>query len=207
MTGVLIGELMSTPAVTVGPGTLIREAIGLMGQHRLTAMPVIGPGSELIGIISEADVIGDLVFPDQRAHAARVAPSPGPGVHRVDEVMTRHVITVPVNADLATAAELMMTSAVKSLPVVKGYRVVGMISRSDIVHALARRDALIEREVDDLLRVSGTDWTVHVTAGIATIDGPRDDAERELVEVLAGSVPGIIGIQFSAPRLPGTRRT
>jgi len=195
----LVGELMSTPAVAVRPSTTIHEAIRLMDRHRLTAMPVLGQNGALAGILSEADVIGVLVRPDPRAHAERVMPTAGPEVRRVDEVMSRHVVTVPVDADMVVAIALMADTAVKSLPVIDDDRVVGLISRSDIVRTLARADDAIESQLDALLQASGTDWTVEVHDGVATFEGGQQESDGELVQILAGTVPGVVGIRFVTP--------
>ena len=106
--------------------------------------------------------------------------------------MNRHPVTVLATADLTTAAQLMSDAAVKSLPVVdEADRVLGVISRRDLVHLLARTDDAIERDLVDLLRRIGTDWTVDVRNGAVTVGGAIRPAERAVAELAAMTVLGV----------------
>jgi predicted transcriptional regulator len=106
--------------------------------------------------------------------------------------MNRHPVTVEATTDLATAAQLMTDTAVKSLPVVDEHaQVVGVVSRRDIVHILARSDSAMERDLDDLFRRVGTDWMVDVRDGAVTVTGPILPNERALAEAAARTVPGV----------------
>lgn len=190
----LVKELMSSPVITVRPGTSLKEATQLLEHHAITAMPVIDGHGDLVGVISEADVIQDAVLEDPRAHVLPVRLTSGPRATRVADVMSHHVLSVPVQADVAEAANLMIGTAVKSLPVVDDGHVVGMVSRRDIVRVLARRDESIEVEIDELVRLSGENWNVEVNEGVVIVDGPETNAERELAQVLVCTVPGVVGI-------------
>jgi CBS domain-containing protein len=114
----------------------------------------------------------------------------------VRDVMSRHAVAVHPETDLVTAVDIATSTGIKSLPVVdEENRVVGMLSRRDVVRMLARRDDLIEQDVDALLRSSGVrDWLVDVHDGVAEISGPADRHERVLAQVLAGSVPGVVEV-------------
>jgi predicted transcriptional regulator len=114
--------------------------------------------------------------------------------------MSTHPLTVTSDTDLAKAADLMTSTAVKSLPVVDHTDVVGVVSRHDIIRLLSRADPRIEAEIDELFRESGHDWLVDVEDGIAIVDGPVDDAQQRLAEALVCSVPGVVGISFRSSR-------
>lgn len=196
----LVREVMTTTVVSVGPDDSVKEAVELLAKHGITAMPVLDSDGELVGVLSEADVLNEAFLPDQRAHEKPVQISGGPAMTRVGEVMSRHVLTVPPGADLAEAAGLMLDTVAKSLPVVDGDRVVGMLSRRDLVALLARRDVDIEAGLDELFRTAGYDWTVAVSDGVVTVAGPEEDAEVEVAKVLVGTVPGVVGLYFPAQR-------
>ncbi|MGO4257406.1 CBS domain-containing protein [Marmoricola sp. RAF53] len=196
----LVREVMTSSVVSVSPGTTLKQVLALLAEHRVTALPVLDDTGRLVGVVSEADVLAETVVPDQRAHERPVEPGPGPGSTRVEQVMSRHLLTVPPAAEVAEAAALMIGSTVKSLPVIERGRLVGMISRRDLVAVLARGDAAIEAEVDELVRASGYDWTAEVDDGVVLLDGPSRADERAIAKVLVGSVPGVLGLRFPDQR-------
>ncbi len=195
-----VSEVMSSVVVSVSPETPIKEAVQLLAEHNITAMPVLDQRGELLGVLSEADVLLEAFLPDPRAHEIPVHVRSGPAMVRVAEVMSRHVLTVPASADLAEAADLMVSTVAKSLPVVEDSRVVGMLSRRDLIAVLARRDDLIAAAVDDLVRTAGYDWTADVSDGVVTLEGPEVDADIDLAKVLVATVPGVVGVYFPAQR-------
>jgi CBS-domain-containing membrane protein len=113
---------------------------------------------------------------------------------RIDELMTNLVISVDADADVDEAIDLMTSTMVKSLPVVLHGRVIGVISRSDVVHLLATRDRRIRDEVLVLLRGECDDCGVDVRDGVVTVTGATSDHERRLAELLAGAVAGVVAV-------------
>jgi CBS domain-containing protein len=199
----LVRELMTSPAVTVRPHAGVKEAARLLTDHGITALPVVDARGALIGVVSEADLIRDTVLPDQRAHELPVHLTAGAFGTEVSDVMSHFPLSVRSDADLAAAAELMSGTAVKSLPVVEGGTVVGVISRRDIVAVLARSDQRIEAEVDELLRTAGVEAGVEVLDGVVVLDGPDDPHQQEMARVLVSTVQGVVGIRYGrrpAPR-------
>jgi CBS domain-containing protein len=192
----LVREVMSSPAVTVRGDASLKEAISLLERHDVSAMPVVDGAGRLVGVVSEADVIRELVAPDQRTHEIPVRLTTAPLAQRVADVMTTHPITVGSETDLAVATELMTSSAIKSLPVVDHGRVAGVVSRRDVIRVLARPDLKIEAEVDELFRRAGRDWLVDVADGVVVVDGPSGEAERQLAEAMTRSVPGVVALRF-----------
>ena len=92
----------------------------------------------------------------------------------------------------------MTTTTVKSLPVVDGNRrVVGVVSRRDVVHVLSRPDAVLAAEADDVLRRLGLDWLVDVRDGVAAVDGPITDRECTMATSALAAIPGITGVTIA----------
>ena len=85
--------------------------------------------------------------------------------------MTALPVTVHPDTDLAEAAQLMTESTVKSPPVVEDSRLVGIVSRTDVVRMLALRDERVEADIDDLIRSEGMDWLVEVEDGVGGAGG------------------------------------
>lgn len=193
----LIRELMTEEVITVKPETPIASALQLMDDAKITALPVVDGHGALIGIVSEADLVEEENLISDRVPVTVVrVPGPTPP-RRVAEVMTYLVVTVGPDEELEAAIDLMRSTMVKSLPVVEHDRVVGIISRSDVIHLLATRDRRIQAEVSELLESESPDWQIRVQDGIVTVIGPTDPRERHLAEVLAGTVRGVIGVQVN----------
>lgn len=194
----LVREVMTCPAITVLQSATVKDAIQLLERHSIAAMPVVDDSGHLVGVVSEADVIREMVVPDQRAHERPVHLTAPPLHLQVADIMSNLPLTVAGETELAQAAELMTSTVVKSLPVVDHEAVVGVISRRDIIRLLSREDPRIEAEIDELLRQAGLDWLVDVTDGVAVLDGPSNDRERELARALVCTVSGVIGVHFSS---------
>ena len=195
----LIRDVMTAPAVTVSPRMSVKEALRLLDEHRVTSLPVVDGDGHILGIVSEADLLRDRVPLDVRVQIlARGAVQEPP--NHVEEVMSTHPMTVSTDADLRDAVELMTSTAVKSIPVVDRGRVVGVVSRSDVVHLLARSDEGIRDEVEDLLRSAGLDCELEVDAGRVRMMNLEDPSMWRVAEVLAGSVAGVVSVQSPVRR-------
>jgi CBS domain-containing protein len=189
-----IRDLMTTPAITVLGETPVSEALRLLDRNQITALPVIDRQGRLIGMVSEADLIPDMLLVEDRVPSYPMKLSGSLRPRRVAEVMANLVISVRSDEDLDAAIDLLRATMVKSLPVVEGEQVVGVISRSDVIHCLAGRDARIRNQILDLLRDRDLDWQVEVDDGIVHVRGPIGGLERERAEAIAGAVPGVIAV-------------
>jgi len=198
----LVKEVMTSPAITVPARTTIKEGLRLLDGHGVTALPVTDSQGHILGIVSEADLLRNAVRHDVRTH---MIPDEQGDDHpsRVEDVMSTLTMTVTGDTDLSDAVDLLTSTAVKSLPVVDGGRVVGVISRSDIVHVLARDDEKICAEIDELLRTAGLECDVDVDGGAVFLEHLEDPAQWRVAEVLAGSVHGVISVQVSNKPTPG----
>jgi CBS domain containing-hemolysin-like protein len=114
------------------------------------------------------------------------------------EIMTREVVTVTETTDVTAAIDLMVGKRIKSLPVVRGERVVGMVSRRDLMAMLARSDEQLRQDVIAALREHypfGPSWDVAVRDGVAQLSGPPHQHADHVADVLARTVPGIVRVR------------
>jgi len=112
-------DIMSREIVTVGSDMLVEDAAKLLAYHNISGMPVEDPDGKVVGIVSEADVIG---------HIGSI----------VSDVMTENVISIGETATVEEVATLLATHRIKRVPVMDNGQLRGMVSRSDIVRAIAR---------------------------------------------------------------------
>jgi CBS domain-containing protein len=210
-------DIMTAPAITVTPETKVHDVAVLLAARGISAVPVV-EGDRLVGIVSEADLLhrheigtdcalrGDpwwmrMFRMDSepakyvRSHAVRVA-----------DIMTPDVSVVDPDAPLADVAEAFEKRGIKRLPVVRNGRVIGIVSRSDLVAALAasRADAAATPQDDEAIRarlvaeLGRQPWwrsdlsLVAVRNGVVTYRGLMDvEGERAAARVAAEAIPGV----------------
>lgn len=195
----LVREAMTSPVVTIPRAATVRQAIRILHEHCVTALPVVdGPG-RLAGIVSEMDLLQGLFEHDPRAFVRPVATPASPSPRLVEEVMTREVETARPNTDVAVLAETMMKTRIKSVPVLDGSAIVGIVSRRDLIAILARGDARIR---DDVLAAiaeygpGGARWDVSVRDGAVELRGRADESAQRIADVLARTVPGVTRVSI-----------
>lgn len=196
-------QIMTSPVLTVRRDTTVREAATLLLENRITAAPVLDAGGELIGIVSEGDLVVDRFSHDPRNQVRPVQDEP-PGPQTVAEVMTTSVIALGPSADAADLAQTMLGSDVRSIPIVEGATVIGIVSRRDLLRTLVRDDDAIRAEVVDRIADYGGptgSWDVQVVDGAVVIVGDLDDDGRVAV-ALARTVPGVGSVDLTARRTP-----
>lgn len=193
----LVQELMTTHAVTVRPDTGVKSALILLDEHDITSLPVVTADGVIVGVVSEADLIRDRVQADPRMHEIPVDDGAASRPRIVAEVMSPHAITVRPETDLTTAIDLTTSTGIKSLPVVDhDDRVVGVLSRRDVVRMMAKSDQRLEEEVDAFLLSTGlTDWLVDVHDGVVELTGGSDRRERTIAAILARAVAGVTEVR------------
>jgi CBS domain containing-hemolysin-like protein len=160
-------------------------------------MPVVDDERRLCGMLSEADLIRD-VADDPRAHERPVAIHPVDPPRTVGDVYTRSPVAVRPEDDVTTAVDVMSARGFKSLPVVdRNHRLIGMLSRSDVLRALARDDDVIAHDVVRLFEQLGhTDWTAEVDSGVVVVSGPDDSAQRSLAHAVTRTVAGVVSVHM-----------
>lgn len=117
---VTAADIMTPDPLTLGPETSVHEAAELLSEHRISGAPVVGEDGCIVGIVSEYDLI------------ARSGST-------VRDVMTRDVVSVPENATVDRVRAILVTQRLKRVPVTSETRLVGLISRADLVRELAYR--------------------------------------------------------------------
>ena len=193
-----VREVMSSPVVCVPPDMGLKEVADLLVRDGISAVPVV-EGGELVGILSEADLVPLELAPDPRAHLIPPADPPGHLPKLAAEAMTREVVALPEDADLAEAGRLLLERRIKSIPVVRGRRVVGIVARRDLLAVLARSDQDIARELEGLLASelgAPNPYQVTVEDGSVELRGPSDPTSRRLARLLAREVPGVVEVRF-----------
>jgi CBS domain-containing protein len=201
---VFVSDVMSAPAVTVTADTTIKAAARLLRDRDVAAAPVVDGAGQLVGIVSEIDLLRGSVTPDPVAHLVPVTPGAGAPPRTVEDVMTRDVQVLQPHSDLYDAARSMRSSGIRSLPVVDGGTVVGVVSRSDLLEVLARDDDEIAR---DLLTAVEAELggqhgvAVVVDSGVVTLTGGRAGA-LAVASVLAARVPGVVRVQTPDAQTP-----
>ncbi|MGE0806685.1 MAG: CBS domain-containing protein [Burkholderiaceae bacterium] len=218
-------DIMTAPVLTVSPGTELAEVVAMLLEYRIGGVPVIDDG-QLLGVVDEGDLvrrceIGTEVRPEGRSWWRRwVRPDPAPleYVHShgryARDVMNGHVICAAADASLAELADMFEDRRIRRVPVLRGGKLVGVVTRADLVRALAR-GVTVARPVrhgtarmDDasirsrlLAELSAQPWwakgwsEVDVEHGIVRYLGVfRGEAERRAAQVAAENVPGVRGI-------------
>jgi CBS domain-containing protein len=200
---------MTREVLTVGPDTSAKYAAEVMAERGFAALPVVDDDQQLVGIVAEADVLADRMPPDPRLHlrrdggAAEGAEHPPPLLVR--GVMTGEVRSVEAGTDVSDVARLFVDERLRSVPVLEHDRLVGIVSRRDLLRVLVRSDdvlrADLQRLVEDYTGEGGA-WEVEVVEGMATIrrlsgtpEGPPEVEQRAL-RALARTVAGVVGVRL-----------
>jgi len=136
------GEVMTTGAATVRPDAPLLEAARLMIQHQISGLPVVDAEDRLVGLVTENDFLrsgenGQPRLIDMLAKAG--TDQDELNLRRVDDLMTREPITISAEMPLEDVIALMLKHAVRRLPVVADGKVVGIVSRANLLRALLRR--------------------------------------------------------------------
>ena len=196
-------EIMTKDVVTVAPGATVKDVARLLVARGINAVPVVDARGQMVGIVSERDLIPLETQEDPRRHARPLGNGDAPGAavpHTVAEVMTRDVVALPEDADVADVARMMIGHRIKQIPIVQGDRVLGIVARRDVLKLLARADTDIHLELEDLLdeeiQAIGR-YRAEVAGGVVTLRGPADSNSRRLATALARSVPGVIAVRFA----------
>lgn len=192
----LVQDVMTKEPLTVTPDTRVKQAVTLLAERRISALPVVDSLGHVFGIVSEADLIRGAFAHDARAHEMLRDDTGRRPALLVSEVMTSPAVTVRERTDLAEVVELMTSRSLKSLPVVDAQgRAVGMLSRSDVLRVRARPDDAVAQDVRELMSdLEHPDWLVEVHDGVVTIEGPDNQLDRSIATVAANTVAGVVEV-------------
>jgi CBS domain-containing protein len=192
-------DFMTRPVITVLEESTLKDAARLLLRHRVSAAPVVDSGGRLVGLVNELDLLLGGVPADPVAHVAPLAEALTAPVHFVREVMTTDVVGLPEDADAAAFAELMRMTGFKSIPVLRGEHVVGIVSRRDLLRAVARDDADIRDDVVQRIREYDGDIAVDVLVdgGVVTLRPTGGEtAQLGAAMILARGVPGAVRVRL-----------
>lgn len=213
-------DVMTHCLVSIAPEAPIREAIARMISHQVSGMPVIDANGTLVGMVTEGDF---LRRPEMHTEAPRrrwLELLLGPGSdatdyvhshgHTVHDVMSRNVVTVDRETPLSEVVNLMEEHAIKRIPVLDDGRVVGIVSRADLMSALGEHlikpanaspvsDESIHRTI--VTQMKKQPWcpvqslSIRVRKGFVDLGGTIfDERQRQALHVLVENVQGVKGI-------------
>jgi CBS domain-containing protein len=208
-------QIMTKKVHTVAPETPVRQIAKLMVKARISAVPVVDAKKRVLGIVSEGDLLRrretgtgkryswwlDLIS-DPRARAADYAKSHG---RTARDVMSRSVVSVTGDTEVGEIADVLEKWDIKRVPVLSGGRLAGIVSRGDLVRALARAKPKKQpKQTDAAIRetlrraIKNTAWAdgaminYSVTKGVVELYGlAPSQAARDGLRVLAGNIAGV----------------
>ncbi|WP_410582555.1 HPP family protein [Amycolatopsis sp. lyj-108] len=186
-------DLMTRPVVTVTTETTAKQAAEILAEHGFTALPVVDEYDCLIGIVTETDLIRDR-FPQDIRSAGHPEKRAEPGA-TVAAVMTSPAIGMSAGSDLAEVSRALLDGKIRTMPLVDGSKVVGILTRGDFVRAFARDDSAIAADVRHHLAIYGgpSRWTVEVHDGECRIsDQYGNDTDHHVAKVIAEAIPGVV---------------
>ncbi len=216
-----VRDVMSRHVVSVSPDTSIWEIADLLDKESASSLPVVDRTGRLVGVVSESDLITRAeigteprrswwrwIFLDAGAVSHDYVRSHG---RKAGDVMTAHPITASEDEPLHKIAKRMKSKRLRRLPVVRDNRVVGIVSRSDLVRELASRamESRASRRVDAAIRehlmarMDALPWNLRMRVANATIKNGvariygwvASDIERRALEVVAENTPGILEVK------------
>jgi CBS domain-containing protein len=192
-------ELMTSPVVTVGPDAPVKEAARLIVTHGFAVLPVVDADDRLLGVVTEADLLRNRLLPDPRELIHDRPPAPVPlAPSGVAGVMTTEVVTAMPDTHAAELGRLMVERHLRAVPVVDRDRLVGIVSRVDVLRTIVRDDDAIARDVAGHLSAAGRRrWDVAVADGVVSLASEgADETDRHIATVVAGCTAGVVGVRI-----------
>jgi CBS domain-containing protein len=210
-----VADAMTKEVITVSPETSVHAAARLMSDRGVSGLPVVGTDGWLLGLVSEGDLILRQAAPRPKRWWHRFVDDPEALAREyqkakgttVEEVMTRTVVSVSPGLALADAARILYDRRLRRVPVVRNGRLVGILSRGDLVKALAATAPATASVSDEELvrtmrqRMAAEPWTslglvVEAEDGVVALWGVvASAAERSALETMARSIPGCRAVQ------------
>ena len=208
-----VADMMTTDVLTVSPATTLKQVAALLAERNIGGLPVVD-GGEVVGVVSEADVlykergpssrdrlVDRLFRGDSAAETAKIT------AETVGEAMTAPAVTIEHWESVAAAAAKMLERGVNRLPVTKHGKLVGIVTRHDLIREFARPDHQIELEIrqDVVMRAFGLHpaaVSITVQDGKVALSGRVDTPLiAELLPAITRRVPGVVSVdaRLSSP--------
>ena len=214
-------DVMTSPVVSVAPDTTVLDAVRMLLQRRISGLPVIDKDGRLVGMVTEGDLLRRVETGTQRRRPRWVEFLLGPGrladeytrTHgrKVNDVMTSDPLTVSEDAGLEDIVKLMEKHQIKRVPVLRGEQVIGIITRANLLHALAGASPTPQATAQSndagiraafLAELGREKWAPIalinpiVRDGVVELWGTiTDERERQALIVAAENVPGVKGVR------------
>lgn len=213
-------DIMTTEVITVGPDDTIEHAMRLMLQKRISGLPVVDKSGRLVGMVTEGDFLRRSEIGTERKRPRWLQFFVGPGklateyVHesgrKIEEVMTTDVISVNEDTPLQEIVQIMERRRIKRVPVLRGQSLAGIVTRANLLHALAsvaheitpspaNDSGIRERIVAELKQQSWAPLAmidVIVRNGVVTLSGVvTDERQRQALRVVCENVAGVKKIE------------
>lgn len=218
----IVRDVMTRPVVSVRGSTPLKDVARLLVEHEISGVPVVDVGGAVLGVVSEAD----LLVKEQGADGIRHRPLARfrgesresraqlvkLGAVSAAEAMTAPAVTIPSSRSIHEAARVMTGRKVNRLPVVDDGRLVGIVSRADLVRAYIRSDDELAETIrqDVILRILWLDpalFTVVVRDGVASIGGRVERrSTAEMIEHAVRMVPGVVDVRVAVSWVTDDRR-
>jgi CBS-domain-containing membrane protein len=208
-----VRQVMRPDVLTVSPQTPLKDVAQLLVDRRISGVPVVDDEGHVLGVVSEADFLVKEQGPDQVPHRAlsrfigesretRRALAKVAAV-TAGEAMTSPAVTVEPWTSIPQAAAKMTSLGVNRLPVVDDGRLVGIVTRADLVRSYVRSDDDLARTIRfevirQMLWLDPASFTIEVRDGVASISGSVD--RRSTADMIARSIamiPGIVDVDAS----------
>jgi CBS domain-containing protein len=206
-----VRDLMTSSPATVEPTATVKEIAHVLLEHDVSCVPVVDVGDQLVGVVSEADLVCREGYPTVRSHhlAAMMDEAVAERRHHwtaraegltAEEIMTTDVVTCAPTETVGVVVRRMLRHGAHVLPVIDDRRLVGVLSSHDILGLFDRPDGEIQAGVTELL--ADPLWApdshavdVEVRDGVVILTGSvRHPSDKRLVRNLVGEVPGVIEV-------------
>jgi CBS domain-containing protein len=213
-------HVMTRDVISIDPDATVLQAARLMLQHHISGLPVIDKNGNLVGVLSEGDFLRRRETKTERRRSRWLEFLMGPGRiaaeyshshgSKVSEVMTAEVQTVDEVTPIEDIVDLMERRRIKRVPVLCGGQVVGIVTRSNLMHAMvtlaraaqpAATDDLAIRE-SLLAEMQKEQWAPAATTNVVVHDGVVelwgvivDERQREALKVAAENIPGVKAVK------------
>ncbi|MFB6558374.1 CBS domain-containing protein [Streptomyces sp. NPDC056400] len=209
MKRIKVADLMTDEVVSVAPVTAFKDVAKLLAQYDISGVPVLDDEDRVVGVVSQTDLLAHTADPHTAGPHVSQRNGSGTGPPTAGDVMSAPAVTVHAEDTVADAARLMTRRSIERLPVVDVEdRLVGIVTRRDLLRTFLRPDSEIRRRVSDevlveVLGVPAGDVEVHVVDGIVTLDGSVE--LRSQLAALLSLVERLDGVVAVASRV--TART